>query len=54
VNLILNYILIIPYIVVSSFMLVLSLLNTNNWLYPTVDHLDTPVLIIMLIKLSAV
>ena len=54
VNLILNCILIIPYIVVSSFILVLSLLNTKNWPYSAIDYLDTPILIIMPIKLSAV
>ena len=54
VNLILNYILIMPYIAVLSYILVLSLLNTKNWLYSAVDYLDTPILIIMLIKLSAV
>jgi len=43
-----------PYIVVLSYILVLSLLNTKNWLYPAVDYLDTPVLIIMPIKLSIV
>ena len=54
VNLILNYILIIPHIVVSSFIPILSLLNAKNWLYPAVNHLNAPVLIIMPIKLSAV
>ena len=54
VNLILNCILIMPYIVVSSFTLVLSLLNTKNWLYPTIDRFNTPILIITLIKLSTV
>ena len=50
----LNYILIMPYIVISSYTPVLSLLNTKNWLYPTVDYLDAPMLIIMPTKLSAV
>ena len=50
----LNYILIISYTVVLSYILVLSLLNTKNWLYPTVDYLDAPMLIIMPTKLSAV
>ena len=54
VNLILNYILIMPYVVVLSYILVLSLLNIKNWLYPTVDYLDTFILIIIPIKLSAV
>ena len=50
----LNYILIIPYIVVLSFILVLSLLNIKYWLYPTIDYLDAPIVIIIPIKLSAV
>ena len=54
VDLMLNYTLIIPYIVVLSFTLVLSLLNAKNWLYPTMDCLDTPISIIMPIKLSIV
>ena len=54
VDLMLNYILIIPYIVMSSYILVLSLLNAKNWLYSAIDRLDTPILIIMPIKLSAV
>ena len=54
INLMLNYILIIPYIVVLSFILVLSLLNAKNWLYPIIDCLNTPISIIMPIKLSAV
>jgi hypothetical protein len=54
VNLIPNYMLIMPYIVVSSYTLVLSLLNAKNWLYPTMDRLDTPILIIMPIKLFIV
>jgi hypothetical protein len=49
-----NYTLIIPYIVVLSYTLVLSLLNAKNWLYPTIDRLDTPISIIIPIKLSAV
>ena len=49
-----NYTLIMPYIVVLSYTLVLSLLNTKNWLYPAIDRLDAPVLIIMPIKLSTV
>jgi len=43
-----------PYIVVLSYILLLSLLNTKNWLYPTIDRLDAPILIIMPIKLSIV
>ena len=54
VNLILNCILTIPYIVVLSCILVSSLLNAKNWPYPTMNCLDTPMLIIMPIKLSAV
>jgi len=54
VNPMLNYALIMPYIVVSSYILVLSLLNTKNWPYPAIDRLDAPVLIIIPIKLSAV
>ena len=50
----LNCILIILYIVILSFTLVLSLLNAKNWLYPAMDYLDTFILIIMPIKLSAV
>jgi len=49
-----NYILIIPYIVVLSYTLVSSLLNAKNWLYPAIDRLDTPILIIIPIKLSIV
>ena len=49
-----NYILIMPYMVVLSCILVLSLLNTKNWLYFAVNHLNAPILIIMSIKLSAV
>jgi hypothetical protein len=54
VDLMPNYTLIIPYIVVLSYTLVLSLLNAKNWLYPAIDRLDTPILIIMPIKLSIV
>ena len=54
VDLILNCILIMPYIVVLSYTLVSSLLNAKNWLYPAIDYLDVPVLIIMSTKLSAV
>ena len=43
-----------PYIIVLSYILILSLLNIKNWLYSAVDCLDTFILIIMPIKLSAV
>ena len=54
VNLMLNYILTMPYIVVLSCTPVLSLWNVRNWPYPTINCLDTLILIIMPIKLSAV
>ena len=54
VNLMPNCILIIPYIVVSSCTLVLSLWNAKNQPYPTVNCLDAPILIIIPIKLSTV
>ena len=54
VDLMLNYTLTIPYIVVSSCTLVSSLWNTKNWPYPTINHLDAPISIIIPIKLSAV
>ena len=54
INLIPNYTLIIPYIVVSSYTLVLSLLNIKNWPYPDVNYLDIFILIIIPIKLFAV
>ena len=54
VNPMLNYILIMPYIVISSYTPVLSLWNVRNWLYPAMDCLDAFILIIMPIKLSAV
>ena len=54
VNLILNYILTMPYIVILSCTLVSSLWNTKNWLYPTIDYLDAFISIIIPIKLSAV
>ena len=54
INPMLNYILIMPYVVILSCILVLSLQNVRNWLYPTVDYLDAPILIIMPIKLSTV
>ena len=54
VNLMLNYILTMPYVVILNCILVLSLWNVRNWLYPIMDCLDAPILIIMPIKLSAV
>ena len=54
VNLILNYTLTMPYIVMSSYTPVLSLLNVKNWLYPAMDHLDAFILIIIPTKLSTV
>ena len=54
VNLMLNYTLTMPYIVILSYILVFSLQNAKNWLYLTVDYLDTFISIIMPIKLSAV
>ena len=54
VNLILNCTLTMPYVVVLSYILVLSLQNAKNWLYSIIDYLDTFILIIMPIKLSAV
>ena len=49
-----NYTLIMPYVVVLSYTLVLSLLNAKNWPYSVINYLDAPILIIMPIKLSAV
>ena len=54
INLIPNCILIMPYIIVLSYILILSLLNIKNWPYPTIDYLDTFILIIMPIKLFTV
>ena len=54
INLMLNCTLTIPYIVVSSYILVLSLWNVRNWLYFTINYLDAFILIIMPIKLSIV
>ena len=54
VDLMLNYILIMPCVVVLSYTPVSSLWNVRNWLYFTVDYLDISILIIMPIKLSAV
>ena len=49
-----NCTLTIPYMVVLNYILVLSLWNARNWLYPTVNHLDIFISIIILIKLSAI
>ena len=49
-----NCTLTMPYVVVSSYTPVLSLWNIRNWLYPVINYLDAPMLIIMPIKLSAV
>ena len=54
VNLMPNCILTISYIVILSCTLVSSLWNVKNWLYPIIDYLDAPILIIMPIKLSTV
>ena len=54
VNPILNCTLTMPYMVVLSYTPVLSLWNAKNWLYPAIDRLDAPVLIIIPIKLSVV
>ena len=54
VDLMPNYTLTMPYIVVLSYTLVSSLQNTKNWPYPAVERLDTSILIIIPIKLSIV
>ena len=54
VNLMLNYTLTMPYIVVLSYTPVSSLQNAKNWPYPAVKHLDAPISIIIPTKLSAV
>jgi len=54
VNLIPNYTLTMPYVVVLSCTSVLSLWNAKNWPYPTMDHLDAPMSIIIPINLSTV
>ena len=54
VDLMPNCTLTMPYIVVSSYILVLSLLNAKNWPYSTIDRLDTPISIIIPTKLSIV
>jgi len=54
VDLMLNCILTMPYMVVLSCIPVLSLWNARNWLYLAVDYLDVPMSIIIFTKLSAV
>ena len=54
VDLMPNYILTMPCVVISSCTLVLSLQNPRNQLYPTIDYLNAPISIIIPIKLSAV
>ena len=54
VDLMLNYTLTMPYMVVLSCILVSSLQNAKNWPYPAIDCLDAPISIIMPIKLSIV
>ena len=54
VNLMLNYTLTMPCVVVLSYIPVLSLQNVRNWLYPTIDYLNTFISIIIPIKLSTV
>jgi len=54
VNLIPNCTLTMPCVVVLSCISVLSLWNAKNWLYPAMDCLDAPILIIIPINLSAV
>ena len=54
VNLMLNCILTMPYIVVLSYTPVSSLWNAKNWPYPAIECLDAPISIIIPIKLSTV
>ena len=54
VDLMPNCTLTMPCIVVLSCTLVLSLWNAKNWLYPAVECLDAPILIIIPIKLFVV
>ena len=54
VNLMPNCTLTMPYVVVSSCTPVLSFWNARNWPYPAINCLDTFILIIIPIKLSAV
>ena len=54
VDLMPNYTLTMPYVVVLSCTLVSNLWNAKNWLYSAIDCLNTFISIIMPIKLSAV
>ena len=54
VNPMLNYTLTMPYIVVLSCTPVSSLQNAKNQPYPAIEHLDTPISIIIPTKLSIV
>ena len=54
INLMPNCTLIMSYIVVSSYTLLLSLLNIKNQPYPAIDRLDTFILNIIPIKLFIV
>ena len=54
VNLMPNYTLTMPCVVVLSCAPVLSLQNARNWLYPIIDYLDTPISIIIPINLFTV
>ena len=54
IDLIPNYTLTMPYIVVLSYTPMSSLQNVRNWLYSAIDYLDTFISIIISIKLSAV
>ena len=54
VDLMPNCTLTMPYVVVLSCILVSSLQNAKNQLYPTIDRLNAPILIIIPINLSVV
>ena len=54
VDLMPNYTLTMPYVVILSYILVSSLQNAKNWLYPAINYLNTFILIIIPIKLSTV
>jgi len=54
VNLMPNYTLTMPYMVVLSCISVSSLWNAKNWPYPAIDRLDAPISIIIPINLSVV
>ena len=45
VDLMPNYTLTMPYVVVLSYIPVSSLQNIRNWLYPAINCLDTPILL---------